>query len=86
MGLPGTVDNGDKPIDFLVGTGGIYSVLNTTLTKKSSDASTVTGVTGQLQQQAFLQPLEYQLGDQKLMRSSLHDRLPHSIAEPRITL
>ena len=51
---------GNKPIDFLVEMGAIYLVLNMKLTKKSLDAVMVTGVTGQLQKQVFLQTLECQ--------------------------
>ena len=63
---------GNKPIDFLVDTGATYSVLNTKLTGKSSNEVTVTGVSGQVQKQTFLQPLECQLGGQKLTHSFLY--------------
>ena len=51
---------------FFVDTGYLadtYSLLNTKVTKESLDTVKVTGVTGQLPKQAFLQPLEGQLGD-----------------------
>ena len=44
----------NKLIEFLVDMGDTYLVLNTKLTKKSSAVMPVTGVTGQLQKQAFL--------------------------------
>ena len=44
---------GNKLIDSPVDVGAIYSVLNTRVTKESSDMVTVAGVTGQLQKQAF---------------------------------
>ena len=59
------------PIDFLEDMGATSSMLNTKLTNKSSDAVTGTGVTGQLQKQAFLQTRECQLGDQKIVHSFL---------------
>ena len=61
---------GNKTIDFFVDTGATHLVLNTKLTKKSSAAVMVTGVPEQaFCKQAFLQPLECHLGDQKLMHS-----------------
>ena len=63
---------GNKPTDFLVGTGATYSRLNMKLTMKSSNTVTVTGVSGQLQKQAFLQPLECQRGNQRIVHSSLY--------------
>ena len=54
--------------------------------KKSLDAITVTGVTVQLQKPVFLQPLECQLGDQRLAQFSLHARLSQCIAGLRLTL
>ena len=63
---------GNNAIDFLADTGATYSVLNTKATKESSDTVMVTGVTGQLQKQVFLQPLECQLGDQNIVHSFLY--------------
>lgn len=63
---------GNRLIDFLVDTGATYSVLKTKLTKKSLDAVTIIKMTGQFQKQVFLQPLEGQLADQKLMYSFLY--------------
>ena len=57
---------GNKLIDFLVDMGAIYSVLNIKVTKESSDSVMVTGVTVQLQNQAFL------LCDQKIVHSFLY--------------
>ena len=47
-GAPGTIDNGNKQIDFLTDTGATYSVLNTKQTKKNLAVVWVTGVTTQL--------------------------------------
>ena len=62
---------GNKPIDFLVDTGATYSVMNTGVTKESPDTVTVTSMSRQSQKQAFLQPLEFQLGDQKIIHDFL---------------
>lgn len=48
----------NKLIDYLVDTEATYSVLNTKLSKKSSDAVMVTAVTEQVQKQVFYQLLE----------------------------
>ena len=77
---------GNKPVDFLVDMGTTYSVLNTKVIKKSSDAVIVTGVNGQLQTQVFLQPLECQLGDQRIVHSFLYMRWSHSIVGLRLAL
>ena len=66
-GALGTIDGGEQANWFPCR----YSVLNTKLTKKSSDAVMITRVSRQFQKQVFLQPLEWQLGDQKLMHTFL---------------
>ena len=68
MGALSTADCGAQAHCFLVHTrAASYSVVCAKLTQKSSDAVMVTGVTGQLQKQVSLQPLECQFGDGKLI-------------------
>lgn len=69
--------------DFLVEMGATHSVQNTKITNKSLAVVSVTGVTEQLQKQAFLQSLECQCGDQKFTHSFLYMRFPNSTVWPR---
>lgn len=63
---------GNKPIDFLVNNKANYLVLNIQLMQQSSASVAVIVVSGKPQQQAFLKPLECQLGDLKLTQSFLY--------------
>ena len=51
-------------------------MLNTKSTMRSSAVVSVTGVTGQLQEQVFIQPPGCQLGDQKLTVFSICQTAP----------
>lgn len=63
---------GNKPIDFLVNIEANYLGLNTKRRQQSSASVAVTGVSGKPQQQAFLKPLECQLGGLNLTQSFLY--------------
>ena len=72
-GAPSNFDSGgDKLIDFLIDTGATYAVVNTKVAEKTSQSILVMGVSGQVQNRSFLQPLECQLGDLTLKHSFLY--------------
>ena len=65
-----TVQN--KLIDFLIDMGATYSVVNTKVAQKTSQSIPVMGVSGEVQNRSFLQPLECQLGDLTLKHIFLY--------------
>ena len=71
-GTPGKVDTGNELIDFLIDMGAIYSVVNTKVAQKTCQSISVMGVSGEIQNHSFLQPLECQLGDPTLKHSFLY--------------
>lgn len=62
----------NKPIHFLVDIGATCSTLDSKVPRESSNIVTVTRVIRKLQKQAFFQPQECQLGEQKIVHSFLY--------------
>ena len=67
-----TLTVGDKLIDFLIAMGATYPVVNTKVVQKTSQSILVKGVSGEVQNHSFLQPLECQLGDLTWKHSFLY--------------
>ena len=65
-----TVQN--KFVDFLVDSGSTYLVLNTKLAQKTLNSTPVTGVSSEVQNYVFLQPLECHIGGLSLKHSFLY--------------
>lgn len=59
-------------LDFLVDTGATYSVINTWLSKLSSETIKVTSVSGETLKRPFFQHLKCQLGQTHLKHSLLY--------------
>ena len=58
-----TLTVGNKLTDFLIDMGATYSMVNTKVAQKTPQSIPVKGVSGEVQNHLFLQPLECQLRD-----------------------
>lgn len=63
---------GNEEIDFLVDTGAAYSVINTGKGKLSQENAVVVGATGQKKRRPFFQPLDFNIGKQRVTHQFLY--------------